>query len=82
MTSRENNEETINFFEQNNYFGYNKEDIKFFMQGELPMLDLSGKILLDENGFVKFAADGHGGVFESMFRNGIVDDMKKRGLEC
>ncbi len=81
MTSRENNAETVNFFEKNNYFNYNKNDIKFFIQGELPMLNGSGKILLNEEGMIKFAADGHGGVFESMFKNGIVNDMKKRNIE-
>lgn len=81
MTSRENNEDTVKFFEDNNYFSYNKNDIKFFIQGELPMLSTSGKVLLNEEGTVKLAADGHGGVFESMFKNGIVEDMKKRNIE-
>lgn len=81
MTSKENNNQTIAFFEKNNYFNYDKELIKFFMQGELPMMDKSGKILLDEKGLVKLAADGHGGVFEAMFKNGVVEDMKKRHIE-
>ena len=61
MTSRENNDDTVKFFKEKNYFSYNKEDIFFFKQGELPMISVEGKILLDENGFVKEAADGHGG---------------------
>ena len=81
MTSRENNADTVKFFEENNYFDYNKDDVKFFMQGQLPMLGKDGKTLLNEEGLVKLAADGHGGVFESMFKNGVVDDMKKRGIE-
>ena len=81
MTSRENHEETIKFFEQKNYFGYGKENIYFFKQGELPMISQNGKILLDKNGFVKEAADGHGGTFEAIVRNHVLDDMKKRGIE-
>lgn len=81
MTSRENNEDTVQFFEKNNYFNYNKNDIKFFVQGELPMISTSGKVLLNEQGTIKLAADGHGGVFESMFKNNVVDDMKKRNIE-
>ena len=81
MTSRENNNDTVKFFEENNYFNYNKNDVKFFVQGELPMLSTSGKVLLNEQGIVKLAADGHGGVFESMFKNGVVEDMKKRNIE-
>ena len=81
MTSRENNGDTVKFFEENSYFNYNKNDIKFFIQGELPMVNTSGKVLLNEEGTIKLAADGHGGVFESMFKNGIVEDMKKRNIE-
>lgn len=81
MTSRENNGDTVRFFDENNYFNYNKNDIKFFVQGELPMLSTSGKVLLNEDGTIKLAADGHGGVFESMFKNGVVEDMKNRNIE-
>ena len=52
MTSRDNNKQTTDFFEKNNYFGY--KGIKtFFNQKELPMMDESGKLVLDENGLVK-----------------------------
>ena len=81
MTSKENNKQTIDFFEKNNYFNYPKEYIKFFIQGELPMLNKEGKIILDENGFVKQAADGHGGIFEAMFKNDVVQDMKNKKIE-
>lgn len=81
MTSRENNNETVEFFEKNNYFNYPKEAVKFFMQGELPMVDTEGKILLNEEGIIKEAADGHGGIFEAMFKNNVVQDMKQKGIE-
>ena len=46
MTSRENNKETVEFFEKNKFFGYRKDkDIFFFIQGELPMVDTEGKNL-------------------------------------
>lgn len=82
MTSRENNDDTVDFFEKNNYFGYPKEATNyFFKQGELPMLDEQGRLVIEENGLIKEAADGHGGVFEALGRNGILADMKKRGIE-
>ncbi len=81
MTSRENNDETVKFFNEKNYFGYNKNDVYFFKQGQLPMISKDGKILLTESGFVKEAADGHGGVFESIIKNNILEDMKKRNIE-
>ena len=32
-------------------------------------------------GIIKEAADGHGGIFEAMFKNNIVEDMKQRKIE-
>ena len=81
MTSNENNEATESFFEKNKFFGYPKDKIVFFKQGELPMIDTEGKILIGEDGLIKMAADGHGGIFLSMNRNGILYDMKTRGIE-
>lgn len=81
MTSNENNEATIAFFEENNYFGYPKDKVLFFKQGELPMIDTNGKVLIGEDGLIKKAADGHGGIFLSMKRNGIIYDMQARGIE-
>jgi len=81
MTSRENNEQTENFFKENNYFGYDSNNIIFFKQGQLPMCDEQGKVLVDETYFVKEAADGHGGIFESMLKNGVIDDMQSKGIE-
>ncbi len=81
MTSRENNNATEKFFEKNDFFSLPYEDIKFFKQGELPMIDTKGKLMLDETGIIKLAADGHGGVFEALHKNGYLEDMKKRGIE-
>ncbi|MCI8291222.1 MAG: hypothetical protein HFJ25_03075 [Clostridia bacterium] len=81
MTSRENNPATVDFFEKNKYFGYPKEKVKFFLQGELPMLDEEGKVLLDEDKMVKKAADGHGGTLKAMGKQKIIEQMKKDGIE-
>ena len=81
MTSRQNNEETINFFEKNNYFGYSKENVYFFKQGELPVLNDQGKLMLNKEGNINTAADGHGGVFISMEKEKITENMKQRGIK-
>ena len=81
MTSNENNAETEAFFKKNNYFGYPEKCITFFKQGKLPMLSTEGKVLLNENGEIKEAADGHGGIFQSMLKDGVIYDMKARGIE-
>ena len=81
MTSKENNYKTTDFFARHNYFKMGEENIKFFIQNELPMVDTKGKILVDEKGLVKEAADGHGGIFEAMRKEGIIKDMQKRGIK-
>ncbi len=81
MTSKENNEQTKAFFKRHNYFGMKEKNIKFFIQNELPMVDTNGKILVDDKGMVKQAADGHGGIFEAMSKDGIIKDMEKRKIE-
>ncbi len=80
MTSRENNKDTVDFFKKNKYFGYEK-NIYFFIQGQLPMIDTEGKILIGEDGLIKEAADGHGGVYESLVKSGMVNKMKELGIE-
>ena len=82
MTSEENNKDTIAFFEKHKYFGYQKnKNIFFFIQGELPMLDTEGKILLNEDGMVKLAANGHGGTYEALVKNGMTEKMRQMGVE-
>lgn len=82
MTSNENNKQTIEFFDKHNYFGYEKDkNIFFFIQGELPMVDKKGKILLTEEGLVKLAADGHGGIYGSLVKNGMTKKMNEQGVK-
>ena len=80
MTSRENNKSTISFFEKHKYFGHQK-DKNFFIQGELPMVDTEGKILIGEDGLIKIAADGHGGIYESLVKTGMTKKMREMGIE-
>lgn len=81
MTSRENHKDTVDFFEKNNYFDYKEGVKKFFVQKELPMLDESGKLILDENDQIKEAANGHGGVYQALVENGVLEEMQNAGIE-
>ncbi|MBR2708684.1 MAG: UTP--glucose-1-phosphate uridylyltransferase [Bacilli bacterium] len=81
MTSTENNKKTVDFFEEHNYFEYPKEHVSFFEQGNLPLLSEDGKILIDENMNVKLAADGNGCIYKAMKKNGVLDDMKSKGIK-
>ena len=81
MTSIDNNDETVKFFEENNYFGYNKEKVKFFIQNILPLTDFDGNILIDKDLKVKEASDGNGGVFEALRKSKMLDDMKLHNIK-
>jgi UDP-N-acetylglucosamine pyrophosphorylase len=81
MTSVENNDETIKFFEEHNYFGYNKEKIKFFKQGILPLIDTDGNLLINTSYSIKKASDGNGSVFKSLKNSHMIEDMKQKGIK-
>ena len=81
MTSQENNQETEDFLEKNNYFGYEKENVIIFKQGELPLLDKQGKLLISKENKIKEASDGNGGTYASLRLSGCLADMKERGIK-
>lgn len=81
MTSKENNKETIDFLEEHNYFGYDKSKVKFFIQGELPLIDTNGKVILDKEKNIKEAADGNGGIYEAVVKSGALKSMKENNIE-
>jgi UDP-N-acetylglucosamine/UDP-N-acetylgalactosamine diphosphorylase len=81
MTSYTNNKDTISFFEHNNYFNYPKDKIHFFIQEELPMIDINGKIVMDSKFNIKMGANGSGGVFSSLSKSGMLEDMKHNHIK-
>ena len=58
-----------------------KIDVILFEQGELPLIDTEGKLLIDKDGLIKEASDGNGGVFSSLRTTGALADMKERGIK-
>jgi UDP-N-acetylglucosamine/UDP-N-acetylgalactosamine diphosphorylase len=66
--------------EQQNYFGFPKEDVVLFEQGLLPCFDLDGKIILESAGSVAMAPDGNGGFFDALERQHVLPDMRRRGI--
>ena len=80
MTSMQNNDETINFFKEHNFFEYDQNKVKFFKQGKLPMLTENGKMVI-ENDEIKTGSDGNGGVYVAMKKQGIIEDMKSKNVK-
>lgn len=81
MTSSENNSQTVSFMKEHDYFGYPKDSVKFFVQDNLPLLSEDGKLLIDKDFNIKFAASGNGNIYKAMKDSGILADMKNKGIE-
>ncbi|MBQ9234364.1 MAG: UTP--glucose-1-phosphate uridylyltransferase [Lachnospiraceae bacterium] len=81
MTSSINNEETINFFKEHDYFGYNPDFITFFIQESNPVTDFEGNILLASDDEICISPNGNGGWFSSMERNGLLDKILNSPIE-
>lgn len=81
MTSKENNQETVEFLEKHNYFGYPKEAVTIFTQSELPLVDTEGKLLINKDMKIKEASDGNGGTYSSLRSSGCLADMKNKGIK-
>ncbi|MCP4135862.1 MAG: UDPGP type 1 family protein [bacterium] len=81
MTSRANHDETVEYLEENNYFGLNKNDVLIFPQNMIPSLDLNGKLMLETKNRVFKNPDGHGGSLTALATSGALAEMKKRGVE-
>ena len=81
MTSKENNKDTVEFLKKHNYFGYPKDKVRIFMQSELPLVDINGKLLIDKNYKIKEASDGNGGTYSSLRASGCLAEMKENGIK-
>ena len=73
--------ETIDFFENNNYFGKQADSVHFFPQRMLPPVDANSKMLMESRYSPAMAPDGHGGLLNALVTHKLLQDMKQRGLE-
>merc|ERR1711939_198389 len=81
MTSGPTRGPTEKYFQDNNYFGLEKENVMIFEQGVLPCISNEGKILLESKGRVAVAPDGNGGIYQALVMSNVMSDMRKRGIQ-
>ncbi len=81
MTSDKNDEQTREFFAEHDYFGYNKDFIKFFVQEMVPAVDFDGNVLVEAEDSLAMSPNGNGGWFTSLVKAGLGEDMKEKGVE-
>ena len=81
MTSDKNDEQTRAFFAEHDYFGYNKDFVKFFVQEMVPAVDFDGNVLIEAEDSLAMSPNGNGGWFKSLVKAGLGEDMKEKGVE-
>lgn len=81
MTSEHTQGMTSDFFKDNNHFGLQGNDIKFFEQCMLPCLTNDGKLILDKKYKISKAPDGNGGLYKALYKRNILDDLSRRGIK-
>ncbi len=81
MTSEKNDRETRAFFEEHEYFGYDKDYVKFFVQEMVPAVDFDGNVLMESEDSLAMSPNGNGGWFVSLMRAGLDRDLQEKGVE-
>ena len=81
MTSRSNNDETVAFYEKNNFFGYPRDMVHFYIQDVAPTCDYNGRVFLDRKNRVSLAPNGNGGWYSSLVNSGLGRIMERDNVE-
>jgi UDP-N-acetylglucosamine/UDP-N-acetylgalactosamine diphosphorylase len=80
MTSPATHEKTVKFFQEHCLFGLKPDQLSFFCQTELPLLDESGNLFLEDKGRMAIGPDGNGSVFKCFMESGIWDQWHSNGV--
>ena len=81
MTSEKNNDATVSFLKEHNFFGYPEDKITFFKQDMAPASDYQGKVYMESKSRISTSPNGNAGWYASMLRAGLRDLMLKEGIE-
>lgn len=81
MTSDKNHRATTEFFQEKNYFGYDRNHIHFFRQDMAPAADYQGKIYLEGKARLASSPNGNGGWLTSLKNAGLLDLIHQEGIE-
>ena len=81
MTSEKNNDATVNFLKEHNFFGYPEDKVTFFKQDMAPASDYNGKVYMEGKGRISTSPNGNAGWYSSMLKAGLRDALLKEGIE-
>ncbi len=81
MTSDKNHDATVKFLTEHSFFGYRGDYVHFFKQEMAPASDYKGKIYMESKSQMSTSPNGNGGWYISMKNTGMLDIVKKEGIE-
>ena len=81
MTSEKNNDATVNFLKEKNFFGYPEDKITFFKQEMAPASDYDGKVYMESKARISTSPNGNAGWYSSLLKAGLRDVIVKEGIE-
>ena len=82
MTSAATHDTTIEFFEQQDFFGLAPDTVFFFQQGSMPAVDaVTGKALMSDKASLCLSPDGHGGLVTALRASGLLKQLADAGIE-
>ncbi len=81
MTSEKNNDETVSFLKEHDFFGYKADRVTFFKQEMAPASDYDGKVYMEGKGRISTSPNGNAGWFSSMMKAGLVEVLHEEGIE-
>lgn len=82
MTSEDNHEITLEYLEENNYFGLQKDQVVLMPQDVVPaIVPKTGKMVRDpKNKYkLKMGPHGHGDIHQLMYREGYTRELQREG---
>lgn len=81
MTSPATHDQTVQYWEEHDWLGLDRQQVRIFCQGTMPAVDReTGKILMSSPAEMALSPDGHGGALAALRRSGCLDDAAERGI--
>ncbi|XP_022687957.1 UDP-N-acetylhexosamine pyrophosphorylase-like isoform X5 [Varroa jacobsoni] len=81
MTSEHTRNPTLEFFANHDFFGLNQDNFIVFEQNMMPSFTFDGKIILEKTYRLALSPDGNGGLYNVLYKRGILEDMVRRGIK-
>ena len=81
MTSPSNDADTRAYFAEHEWLGLTEDDVRFFVQGQMPAFSRDGKLLLADRDRLALSPDGHGGTLRALAASGALAGMAEAGIE-